>query len=143
MGHGLPVRLSLHEPLDLVPGPGPVEAQRDLPGRRARVLGHHLLDLVQTFGVMGDELVEATLEVGEPVLVGGKDLLGREVLELGQRVQEVPQGIGDLLGVGRDVRGDAGQDVVPRDEQVALVTVEAHVPGGVTRGPDGAQRPSG
>ncbi len=132
VGQGLAVGRTLHEGLDLVPWSGPVQLEGDVPSRRARVLSDHLLDLLESVGVVGDDLFEAALQVGEAVLMGRQDLLGAQVLELQQGLEIVAEGIRGLLGVNRDVGGDARKHVISRNEQPAVFAVEADVPGRVT-----------
>ncbi|MGD0394914.1 MAG: hypothetical protein ABSC41_20010 [Acidimicrobiales bacterium] len=46
------------------------------------MLGEDVFDLVETIGMVGDDLLESALKSGEPVLVGRKDFFGPEVLDL-------------------------------------------------------------
>src|SRR5271166_3866454 len=95
VSQGLTVGLTLHEGLDLIPRSRPVEPQSDLPGSRSRMLGENLLDLRETVGVVGDDLLQSALKIGESVLMGGKDLLGAQVLHFEQGLEEVTQWIGE------------------------------------------------
>ena len=84
VGEGLAVRLTLHERFDLVPWPGPVEPEGDLPRRGTGSVPDGPGDLLESFGVMGCDLVDATVEIGEPVLVCREHLVGPEVAHLGE-----------------------------------------------------------
>ena len=127
MGHRLPVGLTLHERLDVVPRSRPVQAQGDLPSGRARTGPDGLDDLLESLGVVGGDLVDPAAEVGEPVFVGRQYLVGAEIADLRQLFEVVAQRIRELLGVHRDVGGDPGEDVVARQQQPLIGAVEAHV----------------
>ena len=100
------------------------------------------LDLGQTVGVVGDDLVEPAPQVGEAVLVGGQHLVDVQVLDLQQGLQVLAEGVGELLGVDADVGRDPGQDVVARRQQPVALAVEADVTGGVAGGPHRLQVPA-
>ena len=57
----------------------------------------------------------------------GEHLVDLEVLHLEQRFEVLAEGVGELLGVHTDVGGDAGQDVVARQQEAVLLAVEADV----------------
>ena len=85
-----------------------VRSQAEMPGRVASAASI----ACSLARVVALDLVEPCTQVGEAVLVGREHFVGLEGPRAGQRFEVVAQRVDVLLAVERDVRGDAGQDVV-------------------------------
>src|SRR5438093_444770 len=77
--------------------------------------------------VRGDQVVDPHREAPEPELVGRQDLVGIDGADGGQRVQKVGQRVHLAIEVNGDIRRDAGEQVVAREQEPALLLVEADV----------------
>ena len=75
-------------------------------------------DLDEAVLVVGLELLDPTVQVDEAVLVGGQDLPRRVLVHLVERREEVAERVVARLRVERDVRRDAGQHVVARQQHL-------------------------
>lgn len=87
-----------------------------VPACRHEARGHHGEDLREPLPVVGDECPQSTVQVGEAVLVGGKDQVGVEPPESVERLQEVGQRVGIRLRVPRHIRADPRQHAVAGEE---------------------------
>lgn len=85
-------RRPTHERLDVVPWARPREHLGELPGRAPPFLDARL-HRIKSFDVVPDELIEASSQVGEPMLVSRQDLVGIKGMSFASDWRKAPNGL--------------------------------------------------